>query len=481
VNYETIKQWAKESNTTVKELIALAPNNDPFYVGKPAEVAAANWFADLWAQFGYSTGVHLRRVHYRIVVMGNITRPDGKIYENTDNSWGYLVNAGKYARYLNFVSPTALVDHRNPEAIINARWDVPNFNGSLPDPTPRFSLDNPWESAFTEDEYAPFELPSLPDLQSTLPEEPDIEADGYIDVQQGVHIEIWCEKTTMNDILEPLCQIYNANLITGMGEMSITAVLDFMRRTDAANRPGRIIYISDYDPAGHSMPISVGRKIEYFQYNGFGHLDTRLEHVVLTADQVDEYELPRIPIKDSDRRKAKWQLIQGKGGVELDALEALHPGQLRQIVESHIKRYFDGSLSGRALLTLTEYADLLYEQKDVVIEAYQDEIDVIDEYYYDLTSDWAELQAEFSKLAKPLADRLGTLNSRLTRISKDHQDLCGRIQEEIESNAEDIEAPDVPSADLPAENGNSLYASERNYIDQLIAYKQHKQGVSNVP
>jgi hypothetical protein len=41
--------------------------NDSFYAGSPAQRAKAEWCAELWARFGYMTGVHLRRVHDHLV------------------------------------------------------------------------------------------------------------------------------------------------------------------------------------------------------------------------------------------------------------------------------------------------------------------------------------------------------------------------------------------------------------------------------
>jgi len=43
-------------------------------------------------------------------------------YENTRNDWAWLLNAGKWARYLNLVDPAAFVDRRNPEALTFVHW-----------------------------------------------------------------------------------------------------------------------------------------------------------------------------------------------------------------------------------------------------------------------------------------------------------------------------------------------------------------------
>ena len=142
--------------------------------------------------------------------------------------------------------------------------------------------------------------------------------------QQRLIYKVWAEKTTMNDVLEPLCRRYQANLITGMGFMSITAVVDLLARIRQIGKPGRILYISDYDPAGFGMTIAVARQVEFWA-QGEG-LDVALTPLVLTAEQVAQFRLPRAPVKSSDRRKAGWVATHGAGAVELDALEALHPG-----------------------------------------------------------------------------------------------------------------------------------------------------------
>jgi hypothetical protein len=95
----------------IKDLIVLAPQNDPFYAGTEGQQAMAGWFAGI---FGQTTGVHLRRIHYRLVARGDVVRHDGMLYENNQNSWHYLNNASRFARYLGLIDPEDLVDRRNP-------------------------------------------------------------------------------------------------------------------------------------------------------------------------------------------------------------------------------------------------------------------------------------------------------------------------------------------------------------------------------
>lgn len=75
--YESVKKLAKKLGISVADLLVLANQNDPFYAGSPTSRAKAEWFANLWNEFGYATGVHLRRVHYQLVSQENPQKHDG--------------------------------------------------------------------------------------------------------------------------------------------------------------------------------------------------------------------------------------------------------------------------------------------------------------------------------------------------------------------------------------------------------------------
>ena len=67
--YEETKALAKALGCNVTDVLPMSPDNDPFYVGMPAQIRDALWFWRIWSDLGYAdaAGVHLRRVHYRIV------------------------------------------------------------------------------------------------------------------------------------------------------------------------------------------------------------------------------------------------------------------------------------------------------------------------------------------------------------------------------------------------------------------------------
>lgn len=445
--YEKIRELAKASGVKIPDLLALARQNDPFFVGSPSQVRLGEWFADLWERFGFIDGVHLRRVHYRLVSEHVPTGANGKPYENTEACWKELCNAGKYARYLGLVDPAAFVDRRNPE---------PHIYMFAPESEPG------WEYFFPE-----WALPEIPTRLPARLVMPELYVSGYEyeDGLQPYHVEVWCEKSTMDSELLPICERRATNLITGVGEMSISSIIRLLARMGELDKPCRLLYISDFDPAGGSMPVAVARKIEYEigRHRGAG-ADIRLNPLILTAGQVREYSLPRTPIKAGEKRKDRFEAIYGAGAVELDALEALHPGELSRIVEQAIQEYRDPDLKHEVSATGDEAQQAL--------EAYA--ADALDGPGREL----AEVRQEVATIAQSYERRLEELNAELQAELAPHHERIGPLRQAIQDSMAqmDPDLPDLPPGARADEDDSWLFDSRRGYEDQLSHYKRHQRG-----
>ncbi len=260
-----------------------------------------------------------------------------------------------------------------------------------------------------------------------------------------VLVEIWAEKTTMNDVLVPLARRYGANLITGTGEMSETSTRLFLDRVRAAGTPARILYVSDFDPAGRSMPVAVARKIEFALFQSDEALDVTLDPLVLTEDQCRQWNLPRTPIKDSERRGAKFEGRFGAGATELDALEALRPGELARIVAAGIERYIDPDHARRFNAALEEHRHRLTEISATVQDHHAEEIDA--------------LRADYDRLVRDFGE---------------WRDRAEAVFDGIEEHLQHVVAPEfepptpAPRPPAPA----PLFDSGRSYLDQIEHYRQ---------
>jgi hypothetical protein len=428
-DYLTLKILAKQTGKRVTDLIALSRNHDPFYVGTPAHIACAKWFAELWQRFGFINGIHLRRVHYRIISQEEpILLPNGNRYENTESCWGFLGDASEKARYLGLVDFSAFVDRRNPECLICPAQEIIE---------PEISVDN-----------SGWVLQSLP----LFPELPGYSVENYLGKQRYV-LELWCEKSTMNDVLEPISRRYQINLQTGVGELSITKTRELFERVRQAERPTRIGYLSDFDPGGQSMPVAVARKLEFFlrSNDASGNHDVKLFALCLTLEQTRRYGLPRTPIKDTEKRKDGFEQRFGEGATELDALEALHPGTLEKIVCEWVDRYYDHSLEARVQDAKQDLESGLDDAHQAVIEEHRKEIDRLRKAHL-------ALRQEFDRKAKLHSKKLTALLEKLAA--------------ELSVSGPNVDSYPVPDAIEGDESSGALFDSSREYFEQLVFYKE---------
>ena len=445
--YDAIKALKKRHTyRKVTDLLVMANQNDPFYAGSEGQRAKAEWFADLWRQFGYSSGVHLRRVHYQLVSQRNPRKHDGMGYENTEGCWDYLQEAGRMARYLELVDAEAFEDHRNPDPQIYAANAVYRAE-------PGFDVSSLWW-------YLPVIKTDLDESVSLNLPSPHVTGYDYRPADQPYHIELWVEKSTMDDVLLPLAQRLNINLVTSLGFQSITSVVNMLKRIKAGGKPARIFYISDFDPAGDRMPVQVARQVEFWLSEYAPDCDIKLTPLALTLDQVQTHQLPRIPVKDTDRRKAGFEERYGEGQVELDALEALYPGTLAQIVRQAVIPYRDARLSARLEETRSEAEAEVEEAWQEATGDIETELEVIGD---EARAILARYQSRLTELAAELDTDLAPLRERLEIARQAVQKAADELE---------VDLPERPEAEVypPSEDG-WLFDAGREYMDQLAVYK----------
>ena len=436
-----LKEYSTRLRRPVSTLYVLADYNDPFYIGGIRErVVAAEWFARIWRQLDIPVGYHYRRIHYRMISQEpKLPFYKGGVYQNFNEHWGALNPAARDGVALGLLPLDAFVDRRNPEPF---RY--------LAQPTHSEVAENENKEALLY--RAGFTMPPLPCYGEFLV--------GL--VPQRYHIEIWAEKSTMNDILVPLAQRYQVNLITGVGELSYTACRNFINRVrqsanddDDDSKPVRIICISDFDPSGQNMPVSVARKIEFEIYRqGLDNVDVQVRPILLTHAQCVQYQLPRTPIKASDLRAPRFQQRFGEGATELDALEALHPGVFAQIVTREIRRYWNPNHHREVQEQIDEFKAQLTEIRDGVYAEHQEELDAY--------------KAEIDRLNEQLRDVNGQAARLLVRMKPTWEAIARKLDEEEPEPG--IECPEFEGH----EDLNPLYDSTREYVEQIDRYKDYQ-------
>jgi hypothetical protein len=198
------------------------------------------------------------------------------------------------------------------------------------------------------------------------------------------------------------------------------------------------------------MPVAVSRKLEYFVHRYGLDVDVRVFPVVLTLDQVRSYQLPRTPIKETERRRLGFESRHGEGAVELDALEALYPGELADLLSGYIEAYYDTSLGERVEAFEQELAYRLEGIQQHVLGGFAPDIERVRQEY-------KQVRAEYAQRMQGCSERLSS--------------LWNTIKSELALSAPRIDMEAFPQAVWAEEIGEGLYDSTRDYMEQLETYK----------
>jgi hypothetical protein len=443
--YDWLTELGRKLGRPTSTLLALAPANDPFFADRPGRRQGAEWFAKLWRRYGFGPGTHLRRIHYLLISQAKpIKADDGRFYQNTQICWERLLRASRDARYLDLVPIEHFDDHRNDSAI-------------------EYLIADRQQATLTIGEVQLLRPAPPLWLNSQLPGIPPYEFSPAV-VDQRYHVELWAEKTTANDILIDLAQQFDLNVVTASGEISATHCHRLIERAKASVRPVRILYISDFDPAGLSIPVACARKIEFFVRRDDLDLDIQVRPVALNHQQCVHYRLPRTPLKKTEQRAATFEARYGEGATELDALEALHPGELQRILTREIDRYYDPDLQHHLAENAAAARDELDRIRQQVLDRHTGKLAAIKKNHRDLIGRCnAELQAITKRYSMPFRKIAGRFNR-----------LQQQIADELRDEAPDPETMDWAEPDVGDEDDDPLFDSRRGYIEQVDRFKQHQ-------
>ena len=164
------------------------------------------------------------------------------------------------------------------------------------------------------------EIPAADDLV------PQAAVSGFTGAQP-CKLVIYGEKSSLEDALAPVAESRQADLYLPTGEISDTQLYTMAAEGDADGRPVVVFTVSDCDPSGWQMPISIGRKLQALKALEFPGLHFQVHRVALTPEHVRGYGLPSTPLKDTELRADKWQRATGVSQTEVDAM--LTPGPER--------------------------------------------------------------------------------------------------------------------------------------------------------
>jgi hypothetical protein len=144
--------------------------------------------------------------------------------------------------------------------------------------------------------------------------------------KQPVYVECWFEKDALMGVFERAANKYRVPFFSCRGYTSDSEVWSAAQRMASKARGGKstvVLHFGDHDPSGIDMTRDIRDRLRLF---GAGRVDVR--RLALNQDQIDLYNPPPNPAKESDSRFVEYQALHGDESWELDALEPTVLGAL---------------------------------------------------------------------------------------------------------------------------------------------------------
>lgn len=148
------------------------------------------------------------------------------------------------------------------------------------------------------------------------------------------------EKDALSGVFEPVCQSLDVPLFACKGYTSLSAMWKLGRRLRnyvlSADQIPLILHFGDHDPSGLDMTRDIRDRIELFVGE-----EVEVKRLALNMDQIDQYDPPPNPAKETDSRFVAYVDLYGDESWELDALD---PAVLAQLVTDAILAVRDDHL-----------------------------------------------------------------------------------------------------------------------------------------
>lgn len=242
----------------------------------------------------YSDGITVRQLYYRLVAQGMTN--DNKHYKK-------VVAAMTKARWSKEVDVEAFVDR---ERTMYGRTEADNKNVETEVEQGKRQV-KAWMNNYRLERWS----------------------------NQPIYPEVWIEKKALQGVFEDPALFGDVGLFACKGYPSITALNDAKKRFKTAINTGKevvVLYFGDYDPSGEDIPRSLQENLRKFG------IDVTVKRIALHPEQIEKWNLPGVPPKQTDSRTATWD---GEGAVELDAVL---PQDLKKMCEEAIEEVFDKEL-----------------------------------------------------------------------------------------------------------------------------------------
>lgn len=456
---EPLPDWldrlAETTNTSKQELLIMSKSRDPCNIGaSEAHHVRAQWIAKHWEDAvanRQDKRLYPRDLHY-IMLEKDVRDPTGRCswtrYTNTTMCAQYCSESLVYARVLGYIPFEGVIDKgATMEALIEefdehqspGGWYDYDDGIDIPD------IPDPDEKVAMPDSFSQW-------IDDAASRNVNVRIDGHynpsLERQQPFYLELWSEKTLPTEVKHVAQENGVATIIEHGGKPGYTAIHDFVESVNELEKPGVILWLSDYDPSGNNMPAEVASKVDYFERSSNLNERVIVDRVALTKDQVTTHDLPSIPVDPSDNQSYQTKVKNfGDEVTELNALKA-DLDLFCEIVEDAIRQYRDPHLEEKNRRHQAE----LKEQTDYHFGTHFRA--AIDQEDFEEVQEWTE---EFREKWEEAKDVLQDLQEM--QLDPRYTDWREQVREAAESGARTAPAPVIPKGEPMDEPDEPFYDS----------------------
>lgn len=163
---------------------------------------------------------------------------------------------------------------------------------------------------------------------------------------QKYRVEVWIEKQALASVFWDACSdcevpFFACKGYTSQSEMWEAGYYRMAKYVRNKQRPV-ILHFGDHDPSGIDMTRDIKERLTLFT-----GVEPIISRIALNMEQIEKYEPPPNPAKESDPRFEGYQRKYGQESWELDALE---PTVLRKLIEKNVNKFLNKAVWANSVL-----------------------------------------------------------------------------------------------------------------------------------
>lgn len=154
--------------------------------------------------------------------------------------------------------------------------------------------------------------------------------------KQKSYVEVWFEKDALMGVFDKATRRFRVPYFSCRGYTSDSEIWNAamrLRNRSMRDQEVHVIHFGDHDPSGIDMTRDIIERLALFAERP---IDVR--RLALNMNQIDEFNPPPNPAKETDSRYVEYHKKYGYSSWELDALK---PETLCEITEREVRKFID--------------------------------------------------------------------------------------------------------------------------------------------